>query len=121
MGDQTRGRTAVARHRHDARSAVFPELRADLVRFDAARGRAHQVQVVRALARAHARLGTAVELGRLRQGVRMSVRVSHESREQMRRLVVRLPPRPHPPGSVAPTHNKFNIPQYYYYRIAVVN
>lgn len=88
MGDETRGGTAVARHRHDARPVVFPELRADLVWFDAARGCTHQVQVVRAFTRAHARVGTAVELGRLRQGVRMSFRVSHEPREQMRRLVV---------------------------------
>lgn len=88
MGNQTRGGTAVARHRHDARPAVFPELRADLVRFDATRRCAYQVQVVRALSRTNARVGTAVELGRLRQGVQLSFRVSHEPREQMRRLVV---------------------------------
>lgn len=94
MGDQARRGTAAARHRHDARSAVLPELRPDLVRLDAARGRADQVPVVRALARAHARLGTALELGRLRQGVPMSRRVSHEPREQMCRLVEPVSPLP---------------------------
>lgn len=87
MGDQARRGTAASRHRHDARSAVLSELRSDLVRLDAARGRADQVQVVRALARAHARLGTAVQLGRFREGVPVSRRVAHEPRQQMRRLV----------------------------------
>lgn len=87
MGVQARGGTAVARHRHDARPAVLPELRADLVRFDAARGRADQVPVVRALAGADEGVGTAVELRRLRQGLPVSARVPHEPREEMRRLV----------------------------------
>lgn len=118
MGDQTWGGTAVARHRYDARPVVFPELRADLVRFDAARGRAHQVQVVRALARAHARVGTAVELGRLRQGVQMSVRISHEPREQMRRLVVVFLHALVPRLGHAYAYNKFNISNIYVFLLS---
>lgn len=47
MGSRTRRRAPVTRSEPDSQPAVLPELRADLVRIDAAGRRAHQDQVFR--------------------------------------------------------------------------
>ena len=62
VGAAPRRGAAAARAEHDARSAVLPQLRPDLVRLHAARGRPHQDQVLGPLAGAHQGPRTTLKL-----------------------------------------------------------
>lgn len=87
MGGGARRRTRAARTEPDPRSAVLPELRPNLVRFDAAGRRADQDQVQRPFARTHQGLGAAVELLGLCESLRLPAGLAHESHQQVQRMV----------------------------------
>ena len=62
VGPAPRRGAPAAGAEHDARPALLPQLRPDLVRLHAAGGRPHQDQVVGALARPHQGPGAALQL-----------------------------------------------------------
>ena len=62
VGVRARGGGPPPRPVHEPRPALLPQLRADLVRVDEARGRANQDQVFRALSGAHQGARAAVQL-----------------------------------------------------------
>ena len=62
MGSAPRRGAAAAGAEHDARPALLPQLRADLVRLHAPRGRPHQDQVLGPLAGTHQGARTALQL-----------------------------------------------------------
>ena len=62
VGGGARRGGGAARPQHDARPALLPQLRADLVRLHAPRGRPHQDQVLGPLAGTHQGARTALKL-----------------------------------------------------------
>ena len=62
MGCGAWRRVAPAGFEHDPRSAVFPELRANLVRLHAPRGRPHQNPVLGSLSGTNPGSGTSIQL-----------------------------------------------------------
>lgn len=93
VGGQTRRGAPAAGHQPDAQPALLPQLRADLVRLHAARGRPEQGALLRAPARPHPRAGPALQLGRLRRGLRLPARLPDEPEGQVLRVVSRAPSR----------------------------
>ena len=62
VGSAPRRGAAAAGAEHDARPALLPQLRPDLVRLHAPRGRSHQDQVLGPLAGTHQGARTALQL-----------------------------------------------------------
>ena len=71
MGGATRRGARPARPQHDARPAVLPQLRPDLVRLHEAGGRGDQDQVQRPLPGPHQGPGPAVKLSRILSSLRL--------------------------------------------------
>lgn len=87
MGARARRGAAAARPQPLPQPAVFPQLRADLVRLDAPGGRAKQDPLVGALARLRARAGAPVQFARLCADLQLSAGLADESDQQVQRLV----------------------------------
>lgn len=87
VGAEARRGAPAARPRSVAQPAVLPQLRADLVRLDAAGGRPQQDPLVGALARLCARPGAAVQFARLCADLRLSARLADESHQQVQCVV----------------------------------
>lgn len=79
------------RPRAVSQSAVFPQLCADLVRFDATGGRPDQDQVGCSFARFCARPWAAVQFFGLCHGLQLPARLADESDQQVQRVVGNAP------------------------------
>ena len=95
MGEAARRGAAFAGHLPHARPALFPQLRADLVRLDAAGGRADQDPLLGALAGAGAGARAALQLQGLFQGLQLPARLAHAPRQEMFCVVIKIQ---NPPG-----------------------
>lgn len=95
MGEAAWRGAASAGHLSHARPALFPQLRADLVRLDAAGGRADQDPLLSALAGAGAGAGAALQLQGLFQGLQLPARLTHAPCQEMFCVVIKIH---NPPG-----------------------
>jgi hypothetical protein len=91
VGEATRRGASPAGHHPHARPALFPQLRPDLVRLDAAGGRANQDPLLGALTGAGAGAGAALQLQGLFQGLQLPARLAHAPRQEMLCVVIQIP------------------------------
>lgn len=91
MGEAARRGASSAGHLPHARPALFPQLRPDLVRLDAAGGRADQDPLLGALAGTRARAGAALQLQGLFQGLQLPARLAHAPYQKMFCVVIQYP------------------------------
>lgn len=91
MGEAARRGTSSARHLPHARPALFPQLRPNLVRLDAAGGRADQDPLLGALAGAGAGSWAALQLQGLFQGLQLPTRLAHAPSQEMFCVVIKIP------------------------------